>query len=186
MRRAPPAIDPQVQEALDRLLLEQGGYEPLDLLLAQGLLLYSDYEDWRAGELPRLEDRLQGPGAEALLEQAERYARALGLESAPRSYRDWSGDDAGGRELAFSRDAQRQQARCHQAVHATAEDQHVDVTEVVGDQDAPRAAAGGDRVSVVIVLGPGDQLEVRREGFIIDIVRNIMSWHNYPTANRKR
>ena len=48
MRRGPLAIDPQVQATLDRLLLEQGGYEPLDLLLAHGLLLYSDYEDWRA------------------------------------------------------------------------------------------------------------------------------------------
>ncbi len=110
LRRGPLAIDPQVQAALDHLLLEQGGYEPLDLLLAQGLLLYTDYEDWRAGELPRLEERLQGPGVKALLEQAGRYARALGLESEPRIYRDWTGDDAGGRELAFSRDAQRQQA----------------------------------------------------------------------------
>ena len=35
MKRGTLVIDPQVQEALDRLLLEQGGYEPLDLLLAQ-------------------------------------------------------------------------------------------------------------------------------------------------------
>ena len=113
MRRGPLAIDSQVQATLDQLLLEQGGYEPLDLLLAQGLLLYTDYEDWRAGELPRLEERLQGPGVEALLEQAEHYARALGLVPESRTYRDWSGDDAGGRELTFSRDAQRQQAFAH-------------------------------------------------------------------------
>jgi hypothetical protein len=110
LRRVPLAIDPQVQAILDQLLLEQSAYEPLDLLLAQGLLLYTDYEDWRAGNPPRLEERLRGPGAEALLEQAGRYARALGLESERRTYRDWSGDDAGGRELVFSRDAQRQQA----------------------------------------------------------------------------
>lgn len=38
-----------VCQALDRLLLEQGCYTPLELLLAEGRLLYSDYETWRQG-----------------------------------------------------------------------------------------------------------------------------------------
>ena len=84
MRRGPLAIDSQVQATLDQLLLEQGGYEPLDLLLAQGLLLYTDYEDWRAGELPRLEERLQGPGVEALLEQGGGSRPSAATRSASR------------------------------------------------------------------------------------------------------
>ena len=49
--------------------------EVVKAALAQGLLLYSDYEDWRAGELPRLEARLQGSGARCTCPAAVRNTR---------------------------------------------------------------------------------------------------------------
>ena len=51
-------IDKAVQQAVDRLLLEQGGYTPLELLLAEGRLLFADYEDWRAGQVEYLDELL--------------------------------------------------------------------------------------------------------------------------------
>lgn len=63
-----------VCQALDRLLLEQGCYTPLELLLAEGRLLYSDYETWRQGECRHLESRLFGDPVQirALCEQERR------------------------------------------------------------------------------------------------------------------
>ncbi len=48
----PVEIDKFIQQAVDRLLLEQGVYTPLELLLAEGRLLFADYEAWRAGRVP--------------------------------------------------------------------------------------------------------------------------------------
>lgn len=107
--KVPIRIDPRLQRAIDELLFEQGGFEALDLLLALGLLVYNDYEDWCAGSLPYLEQRLQGPAPDDLLQQADLYARELGLVPEPRTYSGW-GETAGpgGPALRFSRDPDQQ------------------------------------------------------------------------------
>ena len=46
------------QSAVQQLLLEQGAYSPLDLLLATGLLAQADYLAWRRGEIGSLNERL--------------------------------------------------------------------------------------------------------------------------------
>ena len=52
--------DKETREAVDRLLFEQGTYTPLELLLAEGRLLYADYEAWRDGQCDYLEGLLFG------------------------------------------------------------------------------------------------------------------------------
>ncbi len=76
-------MDPQIQHRVDQLLLEQGEYLPLEFLLAEGRLLYSDYENWRGGELEVLDEKLFGDATQIQkdLSQAAGYAQALGLES---------------------------------------------------------------------------------------------------------
>ena len=56
----------EVHNAVDRLLLEQGEYSPLEYLLSEGRLLYSDYERWRGGELGYLDEALFGDPLQAL------------------------------------------------------------------------------------------------------------------------
>ena len=71
----------ELQAQVDALLLEQGAFAPLELLLADGRLLYADFEAWRRGEVASLDEVLMGR-REAIreeLEQAAAYARALGL-----------------------------------------------------------------------------------------------------------
>jgi hypothetical protein len=96
-------MNPQIQYRIDQLLLEQGEYIPLEFLLAEGRLLYSDYEQWRSGKLKLLDEKLAGdlPQIRKDLTRAVVYARALGLQSTPLEYHVWSGGTA----LRFSSDA---------------------------------------------------------------------------------
>ncbi|MCU7813957.1 MAG: hypothetical protein KZQ81_01845 [Candidatus Thiodiazotropha sp. (ex Rostrolucina anterorostrata)] len=92
----------QIREVVDRLLFEQGVYIPLELLLVEGRLLYADYEAWREGRCDYLEDLLFGDPEQSyeMMQQAETYARALGLAPEPQRYLSWG---AGQREgLRFS------------------------------------------------------------------------------------
>jgi hypothetical protein len=89
------AVD-QIRTLVDRLLFEQGQLDPLELLLAAGLLAYEDYEAWRLGRRPDLETALVSPAAEvaALLAEAADYARRQGLEPRSVSLRGWAATDA--------------------------------------------------------------------------------------------
>jgi hypothetical protein len=80
--------DKEAREAVDRLLFEQGVYTPLELLLAEGRLLYADYEAWRGGQCDYLEELLFGDPEQSydLMKRAEAYARALGLAAEPQHY----------------------------------------------------------------------------------------------------
>lgn len=80
---------------VDRLLLEQGRLDPLELLLAAGLLAYEDYEAWRMGSRPYIQGALQGTPADVaeLLEQAVRYCAGLQLAAAPSEHRRWGSLD---------------------------------------------------------------------------------------------
>ena len=84
----------EIQQAVDNLLHEQGAYSPLELLLAEGRLLYGDYEVWRSGEQAYLEDALFGDPEQVyhLLDQAADYAGRLGLRAESQPLTTW-GDD---------------------------------------------------------------------------------------------
>lgn len=96
----------KIRNALDRLLLEQGVYSPVELLLAEGRLSFPDYEAWRCGQIATLEEVLAGNPAHirALLKQAGQYAEILGLRAERRDFLSW-GNNAG-RMLQVSADAE--------------------------------------------------------------------------------
>ncbi|MFI4884918.1 MAG: hypothetical protein ACHQIF_05070 [Steroidobacterales bacterium] len=93
-KRLPEGAGPQpgtaaagdLQAQVDALLLEQGAFAPLELLLAAGRLLYADYEAWRRGEVGALDEVLMGrrEAVREELEAAAAYARALGLVEQPQ------------------------------------------------------------------------------------------------------
>ena len=73
--------DVEVQATVQQLLLDQGRYAPVELLLATDQLRPEDYQAWLRGERARLDDAFAGGprGARECLEAAETCARALGL-----------------------------------------------------------------------------------------------------------
>lgn len=87
-------MDSSIPQRVDRLLLEQGEYQPLEYLLFDGRLMYSDYEAWRIGERERLDELLFGDPEEIAAELAEAagYAQALGLVPTRVSYNSWGGE----------------------------------------------------------------------------------------------
>ncbi|MDJ0893154.1 MAG: hypothetical protein QNK18_18415 [Gammaproteobacteria bacterium] len=95
--------DKRIQAAVDRLVMEQGSYAPLELCLYMGRLPYARYEAWRSGELDVLEDGLAGNVERGLeeLQTAADWAAHLGLVARQEEYRGW-GVNAG-RVLRFSR-----------------------------------------------------------------------------------
>ncbi|MCB1677188.1 MAG: hypothetical protein KDI16_00720 [Halioglobus sp.] len=99
----------EVHNAVDRLLLEQGEYSPLEYLLSEGRLLYSDYERWRGGELGYLDEALFGDPLQALrcLRQAGAYLQRLGWQVEAVSYTPWHGEPSPARPgvLRFSADS---------------------------------------------------------------------------------
>jgi hypothetical protein len=82
------SVTGEVQAQVDALLLEQGAFAPLELLLATGRLLYADYEAWRRGDVARLDEVLMGrrEAVREELEQAAAHARALGLTEQPQEH----------------------------------------------------------------------------------------------------
>lgn len=95
----------EIRFAVDRLLLEQGVYSPVELLLAEGRLSFPDYEAWRCGQIATLEEALAGNPARirGLLEQAGQYATMLGLHADRREFFSWG--SSAGRPLRLSGDA---------------------------------------------------------------------------------
>jgi hypothetical protein len=92
----------QVRDVVDRLLMEQGEYVPLEFLLTEGRLEFGEYERWRVGETPRLEQVLFGDPEQLAecLGEAAAYAKALGLQPERLSYQGWGA--SAGRSLRFS------------------------------------------------------------------------------------
>jgi len=81
--------DTETSALVDRLLHRQGVYLPLELLLAEGRLLYPDFDQWRAGAIAYLDECLFGDSDKSvqLLRAAAQYARALGLRPQPLNTR---------------------------------------------------------------------------------------------------
>lgn len=95
-----------IPAAIDRLLLEQGVYAPVELLLVLGRLRFADYEAWRCGDMATLELALSDEqvGLAKFLEEAATHARALGLEPENVPYEGWRGCVAGLPLRAFGDD----------------------------------------------------------------------------------
>ena len=92
----------EIQQAVEQLLMEQGNYTPLELLLAEGRLFYSDYESWRSGDLSDLASTLFGDQNECqqLLYEADSYANKRRLAAEKISYSTWGSTE--GKALSFS------------------------------------------------------------------------------------
>ena len=96
------AIDKHLQYSIDQLLLNQGEYTPLELLLAEGRLAHHDYEAWRCGDIPRLDATLFGDPDQIrhMLAEAQRYISGLPLQAQTLDYPRWGAN--GGQTLRFS------------------------------------------------------------------------------------
>lgn len=78
------------QSAVQQLLLDQGAYSPLELLLATGLLAQGNYLAWRLGEIGSLDEALRDRmAARSLLEAAQAFALRLGLATERVGYEGW-------------------------------------------------------------------------------------------------
>ena len=77
-----------IHNQVDLMLFEEGKFSVLNWLLRVGYLDYNDYQNWRKGEIPYLEDHFKAtaPAIIADLEIARRYAEKLKLESSLHSY----------------------------------------------------------------------------------------------------
>ena len=95
-----------LQAQIDALLLEQGAFAPLELLLVNGRLLYADFEAWRRGEVGRLDEVLMGrrEAVREELEQAAGYALALGLVEQPQALGSARDASVGARTMRVSDD----------------------------------------------------------------------------------
>lgn len=71
-----------MQAAVQQLLTAHAFYSPLELLLATNRLGYDDYQAWRRGEHAALDELFSEgtSGVQTLIEQADSWARDLGLE----------------------------------------------------------------------------------------------------------
>ena len=72
-----------IHNQVDLILFEEGKFSVLNWLLREGHLDYNDYQKWRAGASPYLEDHFKAtlPAIIADLEVAQSYARKLKLVS---------------------------------------------------------------------------------------------------------
>lgn len=81
----------EVQAAVQQLVVEQGEYAPLELLLATNRLGYEDYRAWRECRLETLDAVLTDGRRRirAWLEGAQSWAEALGLAPEPAVHHGW-------------------------------------------------------------------------------------------------
>ena len=95
----------EVQAAVQQLVMEQGEYEPLELLLATNRLAWDDCRAWREGRLETLDTVLADGSREtrACLEGAQSWADALGLAPELAVHHGWEGN--AGTVLAASADS---------------------------------------------------------------------------------
>jgi len=96
----------EIETRVDELLLEQGEYVPMELLLQEARLEYADYEAWRHGDIDRLEEALFGDPQQVcdLLRHAAEYLERRGWQPVDTPYTRWGrgGADDAGSALRFS------------------------------------------------------------------------------------
>lgn len=97
-----------ILQQVDQLLLEHGEYQPLELLLQEGRLLYTDYEEWRNGKLDTLDEALFGDRelVQQQLIQAEAYLQKRDWQAETISYSAWGKQNTALRPLRFSANKQ--------------------------------------------------------------------------------
>lgn len=80
-----------VSYAVDEIITDLGYYSPLELLMRQGRLRYTDYERWRNGEIDFICETFMGSSKRiiALLESARDHAQALGFMAEPYHLCGW-------------------------------------------------------------------------------------------------
>jgi hypothetical protein len=95
--------DKRIQAAVDCLVLDQGSYAPVELLLHMGRLPYARYEAWRSGDMDFLEDGLVGNAERGVeeLKTAADWAARLGLVLSREEYTGWGTNTE--KVLRFSR-----------------------------------------------------------------------------------
>ncbi len=73
----------QVRQVVDDMLLDRGGYDPVELLLRMGFINFSGLRRWQADSSESLDNWFTTDPAEPIdaLRRASRYAEALGLRS---------------------------------------------------------------------------------------------------------
>ena len=94
-----------IRNQVDLILYEEGSFSPLTWLLKEGVLDYTDYLQWRNGEVDFLENRFKVSLKKIIseLELVNQYARLLKLEDTQHSYASVKGN-----MLYFSRDPGRE------------------------------------------------------------------------------
>jgi hypothetical protein len=101
------SVEATWQEHVDRQLMEQGAFAPLELLFNSGRLFYEDYATWRRREIEVLDTVLMGntERIRAEMERATRYARSIGLVEQSQDFYAWDTESASsGKPLRVSAD----------------------------------------------------------------------------------
>lgn len=133
---------------VDAMLLEQGEYAPVELLLRLGHLDYSDYERWRRNEVPTLMDALTGEPQQlrAVLEEAAARCHAHGLQSVTVAYPPWQGSAAAPLRVAADTELAALLATGYRPVPDRSQlDLFVDSARTVAMQALDAALLSGDR-----------------------------------------
>jgi hypothetical protein len=85
-----PVSDSDIRAVVDRLMLEQGSYLAVELLLALDALPYSSYRAWRRGEVASLQEAVTSQvDARAILDTASEWLDALGHTRTLAAYAGW-------------------------------------------------------------------------------------------------
>ena len=80
--------DQIIQNQVDLILFEEGKFSVVNWLIKEGYVDYKDYQNWRKGDSPYLEDHFKVTiqAIIADLEVVRSYARKLKLDSIHRAY----------------------------------------------------------------------------------------------------
>src|SRR5690606_36145503 len=78
---------------VDSQVSQQGQFCLLDWMLAENLIPYATYEDWRYGRIATLDDAFAAAeeDVQRLLQQASQTCRELNLQQEPQAFYAWDG-----------------------------------------------------------------------------------------------
>ena len=87
------AFNSNITHVVDEIVTDLGYYNPVELLLREGRLRYSDYESWRYGQLDSIADHLMGSSKRinTLLSSARDYLLALDFGAENCEFYGWQG-----------------------------------------------------------------------------------------------
>jgi hypothetical protein len=81
----------RIETQVERQINEQSSFSPIEWLIDEGRLMYSDYEQWRNGESPNLESLLLGDINKITqqLQIAQAHALTLGMKKESITFDSW-------------------------------------------------------------------------------------------------